>query len=48
MTKSQILLQKKGYKITFAMSGNTVFATKGRESYYASSITALKKKVLSF
>lgn len=29
-TKAQVSLEKKGYKITYAMSGNTVFATKGQ------------------
>ena len=46
MTNAQKSLEKKGYKITFAMSGKTVFATKGSTTYSATSITALKKKVL--
>jgi len=45
-TKAQEALEKKGYKITFAVSGKTVFASKGNTKYSASSISALKKKVL--
>lgn len=45
-TKAQEALEKKGYKITYAVSGNTVFATKGQQTYSATSITALKKKIL--
>ena len=47
ITKSQKDLEKKGYKITFAFSGKNVFATKGNQTYSATSITALKKKILN-
>jgi len=43
--KTQEKLEKKGYKIIFEMSGN-VLAKKGQQTYSASSITALKKKIL--
>lgn len=46
-TKAQKDLEAKGYKITFAASGNSVTATKGTRTYSASSMTALKKKILS-
>lgn len=46
ITKSQKELEKKGYKITYAQSSNTVFATKGQQTYSATSISALKKKIL--
>ena len=46
MTQAQKSLENKGYKITYAMSGKTVFATKGQRTYSASSISALKKKIL--
>lgn len=47
MTQAQRKLESKGYKITYAMSGNLVYATKGQQHYSASSITALKKKILN-
>lgn len=37
ITKAQKELEAKGYKITFAMSGKTVFATKGQGTYSATS-----------
>lgn len=45
MTKAQKAIEKKGYKVTFAMSGRTVFATKGNTTYSGTSITALKNKI---
>jgi hypothetical protein len=45
-SKAQEALEKKGYKITYAISGNTIYATKGQQTYSAASISALKKRVL--
>jgi putative aminopeptidase FrvX len=48
MTKKSILskLEKNGYKVTFTMTGN-VIASKGNQSYSASSLSALKIKLFN-
>ena len=38
-------IERKGFKVTFAMSGNSVFATKGYQLVKAENITQLYKKI---
>jgi len=45
-TQAQKALEAKGYKVTFAMSGSSVFASKAGRTYTATNMTNLKKKIL--
>ena len=38
-------IERKGFKVTFAMSGNSVFATKGYKQVKADNITQLYNKI---